>query len=87
MLGRKVLYVICIYCSYNNVAKGIGLLEKKAFFVYMQVRAFERYIPFMLIKTWHEAHIIFHEVMCNRTRGYKILFVLNSTEHEIYHCS
>ena len=52
MLGRKVIYVRCINCSYNNVAKCIRLLDKNAFFVYtgniscfMQVRAFERYIP------------------------------------------
>ena len=32
MLGRKVIYVRCINCSYNNVAKGIRLLDKKAFF-------------------------------------------------------
>ena len=30
MLGRKVIYVRCISCSYNNVAKGIRLLDKKA---------------------------------------------------------
>ena len=34
MFGRKVIYVRCINCSYNNVAKGIRLLDKKAFFVY-----------------------------------------------------
>ena len=34
MLGRKVIYVRCISCSYNNVAKGIRLLDKKAIFVY-----------------------------------------------------
>ena len=34
MLGRKVIYVRCINCSYNEVAKGISLLDKKAFFVY-----------------------------------------------------
>ena len=50
MLGRKVIYVRCISCPYNNVAKGISLLDKKATLVYtgkffMQVRAFERYIP------------------------------------------
>ena len=49
MLGRKVIYVRCIRCSYNNVAKSIGLLDKKAILVYrkilMQVGAFERYIP------------------------------------------
>ena len=47
MLGRKVSYVRCINCSYNNVAKGIHLLDKKHFCLYMknvmQVRAFERY--------------------------------------------
>ena len=26
--GRKVIYVRCINCSYNNVAKGIRLLDK-----------------------------------------------------------
>ena len=31
MLGRKVIYVRCINCSYNNVAKGIPLLDKKHF--------------------------------------------------------
>ena len=48
MLGRKVIYVRCINCSHNNVAKGIRLLDKKAFLLIqekiMQVRAFERYI-------------------------------------------
>ena len=29
MLGRKVIRVRCINCSYNNVAKGIRLLDKK----------------------------------------------------------
>ena len=49
MFGRKVIYVRCINCSYNNVAKGIRLLDKSNFCLYrkkcMQVRAFERYIP------------------------------------------
>ena len=54
MLGRKVMYVRCINCSYNNGAKGIRLLDKKAIFClyrkkFMQVRAFERYIP---LNTW-----------------------------------
>ena len=31
MLGRKVIYVRCINCSYNNAAKGIRLLIKKQF--------------------------------------------------------
>ena len=35
MLGRKVIYVRCIKCSYNNVAKGIRFLDKKAFFGYI----------------------------------------------------
>ena len=34
MLGRKVIYVTCINYSYNNVAKGIRLLDKKPSFVY-----------------------------------------------------
>ena len=49
--GRKVIYVSCINCSYNNVAKSIRLLDKKKQHVFclyrknfMQVRAFERYI-------------------------------------------
>ena len=50
MLGRKVIYVRCINCLYNNVVKDISLLDKKAFFVYtgkkfMHVRVFERYMP------------------------------------------
>ena len=48
MFGRKVIYVRCIKCSYNNVAKGIRLLGKTAFlFIQEQIhaRAFERYIP------------------------------------------
>ena len=49
MLGCKVIYVRCINCSYSNVAKGIRLLDKKKICLYrkkfMQVRAFERYIP------------------------------------------
>ena len=48
MLGRKVIYLRCIKCSYNNVAKGIRLPDKKSnSCLYMQVRAFERYIPLM----------------------------------------
>ena len=49
MLGRKVVYVRCISCSYNNVAKGIRLLEKKKAFIFMQLRAFERYIPLYFV--------------------------------------
>ena len=45
MFGRKVIYVRCISGPYNNVAKGIHLLDKKAMKIFMQVRAFERYIP------------------------------------------
>ena len=35
-VGRKVIYVICIHCSYNNVTKP----DKKTFLL-----AFESYIP------------------------------------------
>ena len=50
-----MIYVRCIDCSHNNVAKGIRLLEKKNIFCLnmnnpMQVRAFETYIPFMGLK-------------------------------------
>ena len=48
MLGRKKIFVRCISCSYNNVDK------KKQFLfiqeIFMQVRAFERYIPLKLYK-------------------------------------
>ena len=32
--GCKVIYMRCINCSYDNMAKDIRLLDKKAFFVY-----------------------------------------------------
>ena len=38
MLGRKVIYVRCMNCSYSK-------LDKKAIKNFVQVRAFERYIP------------------------------------------
>ena len=55
-LGRKLIYVRYINGSYNNVAKGICLLDKKAFLCFykkkklMRVRAFERYVP-LSVKT------------------------------------
>ena len=50
MLGHKVINVRCINRSYNNMAKGIRLLDTKSIFVYsgkifIQVRAFENNIP------------------------------------------
>ena len=36
ILGRKVIYVRCINCSYNNVANGIRLLDKKKQFLFQQ---------------------------------------------------
>ena len=50
MLGRKVIYLRCINSSYNNVAKGIRLLDMFCLYRnnFMQVRAFERYIPLSL---------------------------------------
>ena len=49
-VGRKVIYVRCINYSYNNVAKGNRLLDKKHFLFiqekFMHIRAFERYISF-----------------------------------------
>ena len=45
-MGRKVICVSCINCSYNNIARSIGLLDKMAIFclyrkIFIQVRAFE----------------------------------------------
>ena len=44
-----MIYVRCINCSYNNVAKGTRLLDKNICCLHrkkiMQVRAFEIYIP------------------------------------------
>ena len=55
--GRKVIYVRCIKCSCNNVAKGIRLLDKKTttFFClyrknFMQVTAFEDLYPLKIKK-------------------------------------
>ena len=47
MLVRQVIYVRCINCLYNNIAKGIRLLDRILFIQekIMQVGAFERYIP------------------------------------------
>ena len=42
MLGRKVIYVRCINCSYNNIAKGIRPLDKKAIFVYVGKISYKR---------------------------------------------
>ena len=53
MLGRKLICLRCINCSYNNIAKGIRLLDKIAIFVHrgflIQVRDFESSIP---LKRW-----------------------------------
>ena len=48
MLGRKVIFVRCINCAYNNVTNGIRLLDKNKHFClyrknFMQVTAFESY--------------------------------------------
>ena len=50
MLGRKVIYVRCINCSYNNVAKGIRLVDKKAILVFTgkiscKLDLLKKYIP------------------------------------------
>ena len=45
MFGRKVIYERCINCSYNDVAKGIRLLDKKHLLLIQEkflARAFER---------------------------------------------
>ena len=45
-----MICVRCIHCSYNNIAKGIFLLDKMAIFVlyrkiFIQIRAFESSVP------------------------------------------
>ena len=66
MLGRKVIYVRCINCSYNSVAKGIRLLDKKAFlFIQEKIHAskgFWRIYPLKCIndcQCMHKTRIVF----------------------------
>ena len=71
MLGRKVIYVRCINFLYNNVTKGIRLLDTKTFFVYtgknfMLVRAFERYIPLRITKNL--SYIFNRRTFCQMNR-------------------
>ena len=65
MLGRKVIYVRCMSCSYNNVAKGILSLTKNQFLFIqdnlMQVRAFERYISLKCCLKKSEYHVYLEE--------------------------
>ena len=53
MLGRKVIYVRCINYSYNNVAKGIGLLDKKHFLFIQQTvcasKSFRKIYPLKVL--------------------------------------
>ena len=35
-LGHKRIYVRCINCSYNNVAKGIHLIDKNKQYLFIQ---------------------------------------------------
>ena len=49
-VGRKVICVRCLNCSFNNVAKSIRLLDKKSHFClyrkkFIQLNAFESSIP------------------------------------------
>ena len=89
MLGHKVIYVRCINFSYNNVAKGNRLLEKKQFCLcrnkFMQVRAFERYIP--LISAMHIFIKYVNRIFKARIAHFmKCHLVLNSLgPREIYH--
>ena len=45
-----MVYVRCINCSYNNMAKGICLLDKKAIFVYTG--------KFHTSKSFFDSHIL-----------------------------
>ena len=83
MLGRKMVYVRCLSCSYNNVAKGIRLLDKKEFLFiqekFMQVRAFERYIPFNnVFNSTHYSGYTIHSVNIKTTTGTSDKWVVES---------
>ena len=45
MLGHKVIYVRCTKRSYNNVAKDIRHLDKKAIFVHTASKGFWKIYP------------------------------------------
>ena len=61
-VGRKVIYVRCISCSYNNVAKSIRLLDKKQFLIIQEnfhaSKSFWKIYPLNRVYT---------EVICLRT--------------------
>ena len=46
MLGRKVVYVRCMNCSYNNAAKGTRLLDKKKQLKNSASKSFWKIYPF-----------------------------------------
>ena len=60
ILGRKVVCVRCINCSYKNIAKDICLLDKKKHFslyrkYFKQVRTFEGNISLIMwrfVRIW-----------------------------------
>ena len=87
----KGIYVRCINCSYNNVAKGIRLLDKKAILVYtgkvfMQVRAYERYIPLGITKDYSRWYTIANTLLFNESKhlqSIKLLLLL-CTELHLY---
>ena len=59
MLGRKVIYVRCISCSYNNVTKGIRLLDKKKQFLFIQEH-FNASKSFWKIYPFNRTNIVFY---------------------------
>ena len=69
MLGRKVIYVRCINCSYNNVAKGIRLFEKRHFLYRRRAqywRTKRGFAFFCLQEPIYNVLVIF---FCSETRG------------------
>ena len=63
MLGCKVIYVRCISCSYNNVAKGIRLLDKKKQFLFIQEN-FHASQSYLKIYTLKWVNIVSNFVIC-----------------------
>ena len=80
MLGRNVIYVRCINCSYNNVANGIRFLDKKAFFVYTGKRG---YYMVWEIDTEVCPRLEFDNIMFLYCLGYDFLFMVHLSFYAI----
>ena len=78
MLGCKVIYVRCINCSYNNVAKGtcICFLDKKACFVYTGKKFMRELLKDILNKS--ENTTLQLSIFYEKVRDKKYLLKLNN---------